>query len=268
MHVASVCVNFALMSSLLPASAFSAAAAMPPSSPTTKSVWMQSASSAPLHRASPALHGVRAGCSAERRSRLATALRMSGGAAADDNTVASTSGRSSFGLASAWGVLSVLAILGNAVKRLAPIAMQPFKSGDLTRAHWGMYVGFAVLMAYAEGYKAFQKKFSPMVVQRALTLDKSAGPLRLVLAGPYSMGLFHASRKRKIVSWTLSFAVLGLVQAVRKLPYPWRSIIDGGVVAGLSWGSGAIVYYWVRSWFGTDPGVDAQLPLEEPAKTE
>mmetsp|Transcript_12032 Transcript_12032/g.17984 ORF Transcript_12032/g.17984 Transcript_12032/m.17984 type:complete len:125 (+) Transcript_12032:67-441(+) len=123
-----------------------------------------------------------------------------------------------------------------------------------------MFVGFSAMMAYVEGYKAFQKKFSPMVVQRALSLDEECGPIRAVFAGPYSMGMFHATRKRKIVSWTLLFAVFGLVQAVKKLPYPWRSIIDAGVVSGLSWGSASIIFYWVRSMLGKSPGVDPQLP--------
>lgn len=43
---------------------------------------------------------------------------------------------------------------------------------DFSTFHWALYGGFALLMAYAEGYKGFQKKFSPMVVQRALTLDQ------------------------------------------------------------------------------------------------
>ncbi|CAN0474282.1 unnamed protein product, partial [Hapterophycus canaliculatus] len=58
-----------------------------------------------------------------------------------------------FGLASAWGVVSVVFILMNAVKRLAPIALQPFSRGDFTTMQWAMYGGFSVLMAYAEGFK-------------------------------------------------------------------------------------------------------------------
>lgn len=132
-----------------------------------------------------------------------------------------------------------------------------------------MYGGFAALMAYAEGFKGFQKKFSPLVVKRALTLDSPktgsggggrAGPLRLFLAGPYSMGLFHATKKRLTVSWGLTTGVLCLVHIVKKLPYPWRSIVDAGVVVGLSYGTLSICLIWARAVMGKAPAIDPALP--------
>lgn len=127
-----------------------------------------------------------------------------------------------------------------------------------------MYGGFAALMAYAEGFKGFQKKFSPLVVKRALTLDSrkggGAGPLQLILAGPYSMGLFHATKKRRTVSWALTAGVLCLVQMVKRLPYPWRSIVDAGVVVGLSYGTLSICVIWARALMGTAPAIDPALP--------
>ena len=90
------------------------------------------------------------------------------------------------------------------------------------------------LFAYMEGYKAFQKKFSPMVVRRALTLGDPAAPMLHTLLAPfYSMGLFHATRKRKIVSWSISLAVAGIIAAVKRLSYPYRSVVDAGVVVGM-----------------------------------
>jgi hypothetical protein len=78
------------------------------------------------------------------------------------------------------------------------------------------------IFAYVEGYKAFQLKFSPLVVQRAMTLSRSPPPpLHHTLLAPfYSMGLFHASKKRKIVSWSISIGVAFIVGAVKRLPYP------------------------------------------------
>ena len=138
---------------------------------------------------------------------------------------------------------------------------------------WAMYGGFAALMAYAEGFKGFQKKFSPLVVKRALTLDggsadgnggrRRAGPLRILLAGPYSMGLFHATKKRKTVSWGLTTGVLCLVQLVKRLPYPWRSIVDAGVVVGLSYGTLSICAIWARALMGRAPAIDPALPEEK-----
>lgn len=144
------------------------------------------------------------------------------------------------------------------------------KQGDFTAVQWAMYGGFAALMAYAEGFKGFQKKFSPLVVKRALTLDSrkggggaaagAAGPLRLILAGPYSMGLFHATKKRRTVSWALTAGVLCLVQLVKRLPYPWRSIVDAGVVVGLSYGTLSICVIWAKALMGKAPVIDPALP--------
>jgi hypothetical protein len=41
-----------------------------------------------------------------------------------------------FTWASAWGILGVLAVLGNALKRLLPIALEPFRRGDFTPLNW------------------------------------------------------------------------------------------------------------------------------------
>ena len=74
------------------------------------------------------------------------------------------------------------------------------------------------------------------------------------------MGLFHATRKRTIVSWSLTLGVAALVALVKKLPYPYRAIVDAGVVTGLGWGSVSIIAIYVRGLMGTPPGVDPQLP--------
>lgn len=103
--------------------------------------------------------------------------------------------------------------------------------------------------AYVEGYKGFQLKFSPLVVARAQTLKPFNGSaLHHVLLAPfYSMGLFHATKKRKIVSWSVSLGVGVIVAAVKRLPYPWRNIVDAGVIVGLSWGSLSIIIGWIQA---------------------
>ena len=120
-------------------------------------------------------------------------------------------------------------------------------------------IGFA----YAEGYKGFQTKFSPLVVKRSLTLvPGTSGILSIALAPLYSMGLFHATKKRKIVSWSVTMGVATIVAAVKRLPYPWRNIVDAGVVAGLTWGSLSIMIIYLKAWiFGKPPAIDPALPL-------
>jgi hypothetical protein len=53
------------------------------------------------------------------------ALKISGGASSE-SIPTGDSHKGYFGLASAWGVVSVVAILANALKRLVPVALQPF----------------------------------------------------------------------------------------------------------------------------------------------
>ena len=118
------------------------------------------------------------------------------------------------------------------------------------------------------GYQAFQLKFSPLVVERAFGLNENLTPLRFLLAGPYSMGLFGATKKRMIVSRAVTAAVVAVVVAVKRLPYPYRSIIDAGVVAGLSYGSMATLVMYVRGLFGKLPGVDPCLPGTDDKKTK
>jgi hypothetical protein len=61
------------------------------------------------------------------------------------------------------------------------------------------------------------------------------------------MGLFHAAKKRMIVSWSVSLGVATIVAAVKRLPYPWRNIVDAGVVFGLTWGTISILGGYIIS---------------------
>lgn len=149
-----------------------------------------------------------------------------------------------------WGVAQVISVLANAVKRLIPVAIQPLQQNDLQPWQWGLYVTWSMYMVYAEGYKAFQKKFSPMVVQRAFSIIDKPSILNVVLAGPYCMGMFGASRKRMIVSWAVTAGVFSLVKIVKLLPYPYRAIVDAGVVLGLSYGALSMLFFTVKALLG------------------
>jgi hypothetical protein len=140
-----------------------------------------------------------------------------------------------------WGVLQVILILFNAIKRLLPVALIPFHKNDLSLDQWVWYGFFCLAMGYTEGYKAFQLKFSPMAVSRAFDLIKNPSIFNYLFAGPYCMGLFNAPKKRMILSWSITAGVLALVKIVKYLPYPYRSIVDAGVVVGLSYGALSIV---------------------------
>jgi len=160
-----------------------------------------------------------------------------------------------------WSVFQVVCLLANAIKRLIPIAAEPILQNDLLPWQWTMYVGFAIFMAYTEGYKAFQLKFSPLVVQRAFGLsDQTPNLFNYILSGPYAMGLFGATKKRMIVSWSVTIFVLALVPIVKRLPYPYRAIVDAGVIVGLSYGALATIWQTIRGLCGVLPNVDPCLP--------
>lgn len=75
----------------------------------------------------------------------------------------------------------------------------------------------------------------------------------------------HATKKRLIVSWSLTVGLSLLVGLVKRLPYPWRNIVDAGVVVGLTWGSLAILWNYLSSLItGQVPStVDAALPEQQ-----
>jgi len=162
-----------------------------------------------------------------------------------------------------WSVLQVVSILANAIKRLLPVAMEPLIQNDMQPIQWAMYIGWAIYMGYVEGYQAFQLKFSPLVVKRAFGLSTHLNPLNCVLAGPYAMGLFGATKKRMIVSWSITAGVFALVKIVKKLPYPYRAIVDAGVVVGLTYGTLSMLWQTARAMFGYESDVDPQYPKEE-----
>lgn len=138
-------------------------------------------------------------------------------------------------LAGWWGVAGICALLLHAIVRLSEHAVEPFSRG-MTNGQWLLYALCIVFMAYSEGYKGFQKSFSPRVVAKARSLDADSPMWLRILAPLYCFGLIVAPRRRLIVSWTLLIGIVILVVVVRQLAYPWRPIVDGGVVVGLSWG--------------------------------
>mmetsp|Transcript_87240 Transcript_87240/g.182580 ORF Transcript_87240/g.182580 Transcript_87240/m.182580 type:complete len:285 (-) Transcript_87240:79-933(-) len=162
-------------------------------------------------------------------------------------------------LSSAWAILGVVAMLANGMKRLLPVAFQPFADG-LDYGGWTAYALSAFFFAYVEGYRGFQMRFSPLVVRRALLLGEA--PLLHKLLGPvYAMGLVHATSRRRGTSMSLMFVVFCLVAIVKRLPYPYRSILDIGVCVGLSWGMGSVLLLYLRSLLtGKAPPVDPCLP--------
>lgn len=151
-----------------------------------------------------------------------------------------------------WGVLGVVAFLSQAIYRIAPLAWEPLQEQSLTELQALLYVAWLLFSAYAEGYRGFQKRFSPKVVGRALHLAANPRPLHVLFAPAFCMAYFHATKRGLITAWGVSSMIVLIVVLVRHVPQPWRGIIDGGVVLGLTWGVFSLLYH---AWVGMRGGI-------------
>jgi len=141
-----------------------------------------------------------------------------------------------------WAVIGVSALLLRAIIGLSRHAANAIEGG-LSLWQWVALVGFALFMVVAEGYRGFQKKFSPRTAARVKYLRDNPTLLRVVLAPVFSMGFFHANRKTKLTAYILTTGIICLVLIVTYLIRdPWRGIIDFGVVLGLLWG---LLSFWI-----------------------
>jgi hypothetical protein len=167
-------------------------------------------------------------------------------------------------LVAAWGILWVSLLLGRAIWRLGPLALEPWTENLMTDAQKAIYVAWLVANAYLEGYRGFQLRFSPRVVSRAIYLGQNPRPLWVILALPFCMSLFHSTRRQMTVSWVFIGALVLVIWWVRSLPQPWRGIIDGGVVLGLAWGLAVIWGLFVKYLLGHQLPPPGDLPPEKP----
>ncbi len=158
-----------------------------------------------------------------------------------------------------WGVGGILALLASAIWRLGRIAAEAMAPG-LEPLEWVGLLAFAAFMVHAEGIRGFQKAFSPRVAARARHLAGHPRPWHVLLAPLFCMAFFHATRKRRIVAWSLAGAILPLIWLFGHLEQPLRGILDAGVVAGLSWGLVTVLVFALRAALEEDFSHDPALP--------
>jgi len=160
-----------------------------------------------------------------------------------------------------WGLAGVFLLIGSAIYRLAPLALETF-SYDLAWYHWAALALSVLFMAYSEGYRGFQQGFSPRVAARARYLKTHPNVWRVLLGPFFCMGYFHATRKRKIVSMSLTAGIVILILAVRAIDQPWRGIIDAGVVVGLGWGLISLLIFSLLAFFSAACPYTPEVPEE------
>jgi hypothetical protein len=158
-----------------------------------------------------------------------------------------------------WGLGGVAFLLGSAIYRLTPLAMDAL-SYDWQWYHWFAFALMLFFMAYAEGYRAFQKGFSPRVAARARYLWDHPNVLHTIFAPLFCMAYFHAPRRRQIVSLSVTAGIIILVLLVRLLPQPWRGIIDGSVVVGLAWGLVSLIVFGYQAFTSEQFNYSPEVP--------
>ncbi len=161
--------------------------------------------------------------------------------------------------AAVWGAAGFLALLGWAVWRLGHRALEALAT-PLTLRHGLVFTALAAFMLYSEGYRGFQKRFAPRFAARSRHLRVAARRRDLWLAPLFCAGYYHAPPARMAAVWGLTAAIAGLVSLVRLLPQPWRGLVDGAVVLGLGWGTGALIAHLVRAHRRPPAPEAAELP--------
>ncbi|MCP4238835.1 MAG: hypothetical protein GY770_35570, partial [Aestuariibacter sp.] len=91
-----------------------------------------------------------------------------------------------------WGIAGVCLLLSFAVYRLASISIDAFNF-PLQWHHWLVLLGNTIFMAHSEGYKGFQKGFSPRVAARARYLKNNPHPFHVLAAPLFCMGYFFTT---------------------------------------------------------------------------
>jgi hypothetical protein len=158
-----------------------------------------------------------------------------------------------------WGVGGFCLILLRPIVHLSELPLVVLPAG-LTPGQWAFLVVWCGFMLYVEGYRGFYKRLAPRVVVRGLALAERR-PLVPSLLAPFTcLGLLYGTRKRLIVSWSVTMAISCVIVGVRLLPDVWRAIVDVGVLLGLSVGLISVVGFAVRAVLGHLPDADPEMP--------
>lgn len=162
-----------------------------------------------------------------------------------------------------WGIGGVAAVLVYAALSLGRYAQEAVSAG-LGPAEWFVLLVNAALMAWAEGYRGFQQRFSPRVAARALNLYRQPTVLRLVLAPLFCAGYFGATVQLRRAVWIGTAGIVLAVLVFNQLPQPWRGILDAGVLGGLIWGTTAMLVMGWTTFRDHREIVSAEVPAAAP----
>ncbi|NIS63420.1 MAG: hypothetical protein GTO13_22855 [Proteobacteria bacterium] len=161
-----------------------------------------------------------------------------------------------------WGLAGVFLILVIPIYRLTIIAVEAF-SYEFLWYHWVGLVLNTLFLAHVEGYRGFQKGFSPRVAVRAKYLKDHPNALYALLGPFFCMSYFFAPTKRKVFMISLTVGIIILILLIRLLSQPWRGIVDLGVVIGLTWGLISLFIFSLRAFTSEKFHYSPEVPDKE-----
>ena len=159
-----------------------------------------------------------------------------------------------------WGIVGAVVLLSMAISRMLGHVLEAFL-GDYQLGIWHYLIGgvWLFFMAYSEGYKGFQKGYSPRVASRALYLRDKCTWQRLILAPLFVLGFINSTKRRKITIFVLLIVISLIVMFFKHIPQPWRGVLDLGVAVGLSWGLIATLVFLVKFWTAEEVTFDPEV---------
>ena len=161
-------------------------------------------------------------------------------------------------IAAVWSVLGLLLLLGYAIWKLSLYTYESLQM-PWNWVHWLVFIGFTLFMAHSEGYKGFQKSFSPRYAARTKYLSTHSTLTQCLLAPLFSMGYFHAPQRRVIATVALTIMIVLFILAFQYIPQPWKGLLDAGVVLGLAWGAVSTVLFCIKAFSDAQYHWDAEI---------
>lgn len=159
----------------------------------------------------------------------------------------------------AWGIGGIGIVLVYAAVSLGRHTVAAV-AGGLGPLEWLALIANVLFMAWAEGYRGFQLRFSPRVAARALHLYEQPTRLRVLLAPLFCAGYFAATARLIRTLWVGTLLIVLAVLLFNLIPQPWRGILDAGVLVGLSWGVLSLLASTVITFRGQQAPVAAEVP--------
>ena len=161
-------------------------------------------------------------------------------------------------VAACWATIGLCALLLYAIVRLSMVVADG-AADPWDWRHWAVAAANAAFMAWSEGYRGFQLRFSPRSAARVKWLVYHASGVSAVLAPLFAMGYFNATRRRLLGVYGLTAFVVGAIVFVHALPQPWRAVLDIGVIIGLAWGIASFLWSLKRTFTAAGFPVSPEL---------